>query len=125
MGMTYHDNAAVLILAAAKRSGLLRDLANALRQSRDIPGDEKCLACGVLDELTEEFGEECRDPGYDFFCEGFCVTQYPDAELTPYLDIPWELPPEQHPDSDYDNAIATVHAEKYRRARLHLVPTTN
>jgi hypothetical protein len=91
----FHNNAAVLIVAAAERSGLLRDVANALRQSREIPVDEKCLADGVLAELTENFGEECRLPGYDFYGEGFCVTEYEDAELAPYLQIPFELPTEQ------------------------------
>ena len=88
---TFHDNAAALIVAAASQSGLLRDVANALRQSQEIH-DSGCLACGVLKELVENFGEYCSLPGYDFYGEGFCVTEYPDAELAPFLRVPFPLP---------------------------------
>jgi hypothetical protein len=88
----FHNNAAALIVAAAQRSGLRRDVANALRCSQDVSRDGSCLACGVLDQLTENFGEHCGSPGYDFYGEGFCVTQYTDAELESFLHVPFQLP---------------------------------
>jgi hypothetical protein len=90
----FHNNAAILIVAAAQRSRLLRDVANALRCSRDIPdgGAGLCLACGVLEELIENFGWHCGHPGYDFYSEGFCVTEYSGVELASYLHVPFALP---------------------------------
>jgi hypothetical protein len=87
----YHNNAAALVITAAAQSGLLRDVANALHFSDTNPGGG-CLACGVLEELVEEFGEHCGLPGYDFYAEGFCVTDYSDEELRSYLRVPFALP---------------------------------
>jgi hypothetical protein len=70
----------------------LRDVANALRCSQDIHVPDRCLACGVLRELTENFGEHCSLPGYDFFGNGFCVQEYSDAELESFLHVPFPLP---------------------------------
>lgn len=88
----FHNNAAALIIAAAKQSGLLRDVANALHHNSVISGGVDCLACGVLQELTEEFGEHCIAPGWDFYGEGFCIPEYSDEELRPYLQVPFALP---------------------------------
>ena len=110
----HHNSAAELILKAAENSGLLRDVAVALRASHElsprmpltysIVRDESgthhflqkdtfaegalCLACGVLDRLTEKFEEECLLLGYNFFCEGHCLSDYSDEELAPYLPNP-------------------------------------
>jgi hypothetical protein len=86
-----HNNAAALIIAAAEKSGLLRDVANALHYSSSSD-NPVCLACGVFEELTEQFGEYCTLPGYDFYGEGFCISEYSDEELRPYLYVPFALP---------------------------------
>jgi hypothetical protein len=52
----FHDSAAALIVAAAERSGLLRDVAKVLHHYK-VGGDVGCLPCAVLVELTENFGE--------------------------------------------------------------------
>jgi hypothetical protein len=117
MEISFHKNAAAMIVAAAEASGLLRQVANALRQNMEIAfADDRqnssltCLACGwggVLEELAENFGEYCSLPGYDFYGEGFCVTEYSDNELTLFLRLPYELP---------QNEIEMVAVLKKRRA---------
>jgi hypothetical protein len=46
----------------------------------------------VLEELTENFGEYCSSPGYDFYGEGFCISEYSDEELRSYLEVPFPPP---------------------------------
>jgi hypothetical protein len=47
---------------------------------------------GSATELRHEArGEHCFLPGYDFYGEGFCVTEYPDAELRVIRTTPSSL----------------------------------
>lgn len=71
MPMNYHNSAAALIVTAAERSGLLRDVVQALRFADTGDGHvdsylacrDNCLASAVLEELIDRFGDECRHPG--------------------------------------------------------------
>jgi hypothetical protein len=53
----FHANATTLIVVAPEQSGLLRTVAEVLRYSNTDHRNPTCLACGMLDELTEAFGE--------------------------------------------------------------------
>jgi len=93
MPMNYHYNAAALIIAAAEKSGLLRDVAQALRCADTGDGRpdgylacaDNCLACAVLEQLVDRFGDECRHPRAHHYGEDFELPKYSDAELAPYL----------------------------------------
>jgi hypothetical protein len=85
----YHKSAAGLIVAAAEKSGLLRNVAEALYWHDGFKSGEgpvQCLACGMLEELAEEFENlSGRCVGYDFYGEGFCIPPATDAEVASYL----------------------------------------
>ena len=85
----FHNNAIALLIRAAEQSGLLKQIADALHHSNNDPGGG-CLACGVLEELTNGFSEHCGLPGYDFFGEGFCIPPISDEDADPYMRIPPE-----------------------------------
>ena len=98
----YHTNAAALIVAAAARSGLLKDVAEALCfiDKTDNP-TFGCRACGIVEELTEEFdnsiGTPARVIGIFHLDDNFYVGPFSEAELAPYLPEPNDMPREPFP----------------------------
>jgi hypothetical protein len=86
-----HINAATLIVAAAEKSGLLREVAEALcyfnQQSRPTAD---CPACALRDVLADLFDDHICTPGEvieAFYGEGVCPSPLSDAELAPYLKV--------------------------------------
>ena len=71
----HHDSAVVLIIEAAKRSGLLRRVAVALNANAGCC-DSDCVACSVLEDLTDELSDLRLST-----TEGFAPAT--DAELDP------------------------------------------
>jgi hypothetical protein len=51
------------------------------------------LACGMLDELTQAFGEHIGI-GFDFYGEGFCIPPATDQKVAPYLGTTLSKPKE-------------------------------
>jgi hypothetical protein len=83
-----HENAAALIVAAAKKSGLLNEVAEALCFIDKTSNIFDCRACEIYERLAEAFDEHCCLAALtleSFHGEGICVGPYTDAELTPYL----------------------------------------
>ena len=84
-----HTNAAALIVAAAWKSGLLKEVAEALCffDKHQPPFD--CAACGLYEKLAEAFDEHTGLTGIfieGFYCsEGLVIGGYTEAELAPYL----------------------------------------
>ena len=94
----HHNNAAMLIVSAARVSGLLQEIAQALRfvdQTHYSMPDgtvarEFCFACALRDELVEAFDEHtCLALGLleNFYGEGFVIHEASDEEVAPYLGI--------------------------------------
>ncbi len=85
----HHTSAADVIVAAAKQSGLLNEVAEALcfidkHGEIDHPG----MACALYDELAEAFDDHtCLAVIMieGFYGEGFCFGPFTEAELAPYL----------------------------------------
>lgn len=84
----YHTNAAALIVAAAEKSGLLKNVAQALcfvDTFKNPAGD--CPVCAIVEELTGSFDALILEPASvieGFYGEGVEV-RFTDAELAPYL----------------------------------------
>jgi hypothetical protein len=57
MAHNFHSNAAAMIIAAAKKSGLLDDVAEALCFLDKNPTQSDCGACELLDDLADAFDE--------------------------------------------------------------------
>jgi hypothetical protein len=130
MAYNFHSNAAALILAAAKMSGLLDSVAEALRFiDKDCGPQSDCPACELLSYLTDAFVDVVDDDRVgasveQFFgesWEGF--PRYSEEELRPYFTIPFEVhvgtkPPRSSIDFDkvYDagKAKAEIKAERLR-----------
>jgi hypothetical protein len=87
---TFHHTAAALIVAAAAKSGLLKEVAEVLRFI-----DTESLDPALIDKLREEFADAFDDhiclAGCvleNFFnMEGLNTPPYTDAELEPYLGV--------------------------------------
>jgi hypothetical protein len=86
-----HDNAAALIVAAAKKSGLLEEVAEALcfidktPNSLDAAG---CRACELYERLAEAFDEHCclaQGVLATFHGDGVDTGSFTADELKPYL----------------------------------------
>ncbi len=100
----YHTNAAALIVAAAARSGLLKEVAEALCfiDQTDNP-TFGCRACGIVEELTEEFDNNTGTPARVIATfhldddDNFCIGPFTEAELAPYLPEPNDMPREPFP----------------------------
>jgi hypothetical protein len=86
---SYHESAAGLIVAAAEKSGLLEEVAEALCFIDKHPnpaGD--CRACELLDQLAEEFDAHTCLPGTvieGFHGDGIAIGPFTETELAPYL----------------------------------------
>ena len=99
----FHNNAGALILAAAERSGLLKEVAEFLhwheKRDRFAEGDRAsatCLACYLLDDLTEAFDDHTGLPVHIVeatYGEGVGMYSETSAgELKPFLLVPFQLP---------------------------------
>jgi hypothetical protein len=102
------------------RHGRAARLADALLADRDRETTEtQSITCAGCGRSTVDRGQRCCSPRCERWLadgnppvdphlarkalevpirawgEGFCVTEYEDAELAPYLQIPFELPTEQ------------------------------
>ena len=89
MDTNFHTNAAALIVAAAKKSGLLETVAETLcfidKHPNPVVG---CRACELRDALAGAFDAHICLPAItleSFYGEGFCTPPYSETELTPYL----------------------------------------
>ena len=83
-----HNNAAALIVAAAEKAGLLREVAEALCFF-DKSANPLC-ACALRDEIVEQLDDLICTPALvmeSFHGEGFSPRPPSDAELEPYLKI--------------------------------------
>jgi hypothetical protein len=97
----YHSSAAGLILCAAQQSGLLESVAKMLlagdkwreegiRPQLPMHGSD-CVACELLQELTDAFDEPTCLPGSvweDLFGGDAGVPEYSKEELEPYMSKP-------------------------------------
>lgn len=86
-----HNNAAALIVEAAEKAGLLREMAEALcffdKSANPLFG---CGACALRDEIAEQLDDLICTPALvmeSFHGEGFSPAPPSDAELEPYLKI--------------------------------------
>jgi len=84
-----HPTAAGLIIAAAEQSGLLREVAEALRFIDTTPAPEVyCRTCWLRDQLAEAFDDHTCLPAVvleSFHGDGIGIGPYTDLELKPYL----------------------------------------
>jgi hypothetical protein len=85
-----HTTAARLIIAAAEQSGLLREVAIALRfiDIHETPWP-RCPTCELRDELADAFdAHACLPDGVieRFHGDGICIGPFTDQELEPYLE---------------------------------------
>ena len=96
LGKNFHDNAAVLILSAAEKSGLLQEIAQVLcyvdKTHYDEPDGtvarEFCLPCALLADLAEAFDGHILLASClleDFHGEGFDPPEAAEEEVAPYL----------------------------------------
>jgi hypothetical protein len=86
-----HTSAAALIIAAAEKSGLLREVAEALCCFNQYKRQGfLCGPCMLRDDLADEFDTHvCFAAGLleNFYGEGF-TPFFSDAEVAPYLNSP-------------------------------------
>lgn len=104
MAFNFHNNAAALIIAAAKKSGLLGEVAKALCFIDKVPDPSfDCRACELLGDLADHFSELTDNTAVDDFvgqfhgpsCEG--LPQYSEEELRPFFTVPFEVHVETNP----------------------------
>jgi hypothetical protein len=85
------NNAAALIVAAAEKVGLLREVAEALCFfDKSAYPLFACRACALRDEIAEQLDDLICTPALvmeNFHGEGFSPAPPSDAELEPYLKI--------------------------------------
>lgn len=97
-GENFHTSAAVLIVTAAEKSGLLKEVAQALRyvdktrydQPDGTVAREFCPTCALLEELVEAFDEHtclAVNTLTRFYYESFNLPEFSEEELAPYLGI--------------------------------------
>jgi hypothetical protein len=91
----YHTSAAGLVLCAAQQSGLLEAVAELLcakeRFSEAGVDASGCLACELLQRLTDDFDEHIGVAELlweEFFGEGVGIPLCSKVELEPYLSKP-------------------------------------
>lgn len=92
----FHNSAVALIVAAAKKSGLLDSIAEALCFIDKVPNPSfDCRACELLDDLAEAFDEHAALPGITlekFHGDGGAnIPQYSEEELAPYFHVPFTV----------------------------------
>jgi hypothetical protein len=126
MAFNFHDNAAALILAAAKQSGLSDEVARALCFIDKVPNPSfGCPACELLSALTDAFDGHVEDDSladdtvgqfHGPSWEGF--RRYTEEELRPYFTIPFEMHVETRPprfsDKLFDTDFAKAEIEAAR-----------
>jgi hypothetical protein len=94
----FHTSAAMLIVTAAEKSGLLQEIAQALRYADkthyDMPDGtvarEFCFACALREELIDAFDEHICLASIvleSFHGEGFVPHEASEEEIAPYLGI--------------------------------------
>jgi hypothetical protein len=87
----YHTSAAAMVVAAAEKSGLLKEVAETLCFIDKNPGGPEavmCRACMIRDDLAEAFDDHVCLPAITLegiYGDGFGLDPYTDAELAPYL----------------------------------------
>ena len=91
----FHDNATALIVAAAKQSGLLDEVAEALCFLDKDPTQSDCGACELLSDLADAFDEHAgfaTSTLSQFYgpCWGG-PPRYSEEELRPYFHVPFEV----------------------------------
>jgi hypothetical protein len=118
MSYNFHDNAAALIVAAAKKSGLLDKVAAALCFIDKVPNPTQtdCRACELLSDLADRFDHlipVVDDTLRMFHGESLDMPQYSEEELRPHFHVPFEghtatIPPRFNIDFDhvYDDTEA-------------------
>jgi hypothetical protein len=85
----FHTNAAALIVAAAQKSGLLADVAEALCIVSKHPNPSfGCAACDILDKLADEFDEHVCTAGIVVENRYGGIPQVTDDEVAAFLGIP-------------------------------------
>jgi hypothetical protein len=91
IGENFHTNAALLIITAAEKSGLLQEIAQVLRYADWTPPNGwDCLACALREELIEAFDEHTCLASIvleSFYGEGFFLQEASEEEVAPYLGI--------------------------------------
>jgi hypothetical protein len=91
--MAHYTNAAALIVAAAKKSGLLREVAEAIYcfDQHQIPtpscSDGSEVLCDVLADLFDDYFTTPGSVLKAYFGNGFEPGPYSDAVLAPYLNV--------------------------------------
>jgi hypothetical protein len=98
MAFNFHNNAAALIIVAAKQSGLLDEVARALCFIDRVPNPSfDCRACELLSDLADAFDDHV---GGDSLADGVGqfhgpswegLPQYSEEELRPYFTVPFEV----------------------------------
>jgi hypothetical protein len=95
MAHNFHSNAAALIIAAAKKSGLLDGIAEALCFIDKVPYPSfDCPACELLGNLADAFDEHAVLPNLtieQFYGEGVDIPRYTEEELRPYFSVPFDV----------------------------------
>jgi hypothetical protein len=124
MAHNFHTNAAALIIAAAKQSGLLDEIANALCFIDKVPNPSfDCRACELLSALTDAFDKHVGDDSladdtvgqfHGESWEGF--PQYSEEELRPYFSVPFETHVETDPPRFSIDFDSVYDAEKVKAA---------
>jgi len=83
-----YTSAADVILAAAKKSGLLEAVAEALCFIDKHSSDHPSMACALYEELADAFDDNVCLPALTiegFYGEGMDIGTFSEAELAPYL----------------------------------------
>jgi hypothetical protein len=90
---TIHNSAAALILAAAKTSGLLEDVAAVLCAFGQIPDTgATCRVCRLWEDLADAFDGVCPSTWEDIYGEGSCTPwTLSKEEIAPYMVTPMPL----------------------------------
>jgi hypothetical protein len=95
----YHTNAAALIVAAAAKSGLLKDVAEVLcafDKRTDVCCNLNCSACLLLENLVDAFDDHTCLAALTWeglTSEGVEVPECSKEELAPFMAIPLEQAP--------------------------------
>jgi hypothetical protein len=93
--LNFRTNAACLIISTAKESGLLEEVAQALRFADMTPSSMDCPACDLRERLIEEFDGHLLLANHvleSFYGEGFVLHEASGEEIAPYLGISSSAP---------------------------------
>jgi hypothetical protein len=87
-----HQNAAALIIAAAMKSGLLDDVAQALCFAKQNGSNSvcHCIACEILETLAEDFDAHSAAASLvieSYWGEGTGIGPFPEEELAKFRGV--------------------------------------